>query len=333
MGVCEGRGPNVRPSAHSEDGRALREELGPRAPQCRRWSGVRGETRSLPSLCAGVRSSRVTVRGSERPPHSGVEGHFLGGFQAVDAGAGPESGGRSLRTPTCRRGHLQYLSSGPPYDFPRYRSTVHEVTQVFAAASREVLAVEAELAGPRAQPLLASHVRSLQQLEETRLTTVRPHSRGLGPRCTPWGKGHILSLQTPPLAPQHRLYMPQLSRPLRFHLRVSGLAPSFLPPLLSVRSVPDPTSPGLLPTLACPSAPDLLPRPQIGRHETPGQVPFLVTPDPSPSCGPVTRPTLPSQPILIEIQSHVKPRPHHTLRWDSQANPTLGFWPTSKLGL
>uniref|UniRef100_A0A8C6B2Q9 Required for excision 1-B domain containing n=1 Tax=Monodon monoceros TaxID=40151 RepID=A0A8C6B2Q9_MONMO len=80
--------------------------------------------------------------------------------------------GRSLRIPACRRGHRQYLSSGPPYDFPRYRSTVHEVTQAFAAASREVLAVEAELAGPRAQPLLASHVRRLQQLEETRLATV-----------------------------------------------------------------------------------------------------------------------------------------------------------------
>ncbi|XP_024623002.1 required for excision 1-B domain-containing protein isoform X3 [Neophocaena asiaeorientalis asiaeorientalis] len=77
-----------------------------------------------------------------------------------------------LRIPACRRGHRQYLSSGPPYDFPRYRSTVHEVTQAFAAASREVLAVEAELAGPRAQPLLASHVRRLQQLEETRLATV-----------------------------------------------------------------------------------------------------------------------------------------------------------------
>ncbi|KAB0406667.1 hypothetical protein E2I00_018674 [Balaenoptera physalus] len=49
---------------------------------------------------------------------------------------------------------------------------IHEVTQAFAAASREVLAVEAELAGPRAQPLLASHVRRLQQLEETRLATV-----------------------------------------------------------------------------------------------------------------------------------------------------------------
>ncbi|XP_015987920.2 required for excision 1-B domain-containing protein isoform X1 [Rousettus aegyptiacus] len=69
-------------------------------------------------------------------------------------------------------GHRQYLRSGPPYDFPRYRSKVHEVTQAFAAVSREVLAVEAELAGPRAQPLLASHVRSLQQLEHTRLATV-----------------------------------------------------------------------------------------------------------------------------------------------------------------
>ncbi|XP_074240475.1 required for excision 1-B domain-containing protein isoform X2 [Saimiri boliviensis] len=69
-------------------------------------------------------------------------------------------------------GHRQYLRSSPDYDFARYRSTVHEVTQTFAAASREVLAVEAELAGPRRQPLLASHVRSLQQLEQTRLGTV-----------------------------------------------------------------------------------------------------------------------------------------------------------------
>uniref|UniRef100_F7AD05 Required for excision 1-B domain containing n=1 Tax=Callithrix jacchus TaxID=9483 RepID=F7AD05_CALJA len=79
---------------------------------------------------------------------------------------------RGLRVLTCRRGHRQYLRSSPDYDFARYRSTVHEVTQAFAAASREVLAVEAELAGPRRQPLLASHVRSLQQLEQTRLGTV-----------------------------------------------------------------------------------------------------------------------------------------------------------------
>lgn len=66
----------------------------------------------------------------------------------------------------------QYLLSGQHYDFPSYRSVVHEVTQAFAAASREVLAVEAELAGPRAQPVLARHVRSLQELEQTRLATV-----------------------------------------------------------------------------------------------------------------------------------------------------------------
>ncbi|KAG8517244.1 Required for excision 1-B domain-containing protein [Galemys pyrenaicus] len=79
---------------------------------------------------------------------------------------------RSQAFRRLEEGHRQYLRSGPPYDFPRYRSTVHEVTQTFAAASREVLAVEAELAGPRAQPLLASHVRGLQQLEQTRLATV-----------------------------------------------------------------------------------------------------------------------------------------------------------------
>lgn len=62
---------------------------------------------------------------------------------------------------------------------------MHEVTQAFAAASREVLALEAELAGPRGQPLLASHVRSLQQLEQTRLATVRPHPQPLSPTQRP----------------------------------------------------------------------------------------------------------------------------------------------------
>ncbi|XP_055286698.1 required for excision 1-B domain-containing protein isoform X3 [Moschus berezovskii] len=115
-----------------------------------------------------------------------------------------------LRTPTCRRGHRQYLSSGPPYDFPRYRSTVHEVTQVFAAASREVLAVEAELAGPRVQPLLASHVRSLQQLEETRLTTVAL----LQLMGTPELTGQEDSLQMHQLKMKTQLYISHPSIPL-----------------------------------------------------------------------------------------------------------------------
>ncbi|XP_053075581.1 required for excision 1-B domain-containing protein isoform X2 [Acinonyx jubatus] len=96
-------------------------------------------------------------------------------------------------------GHLQYLRSGPPYDFPRYRSTVHEVTQTFAAASREVLAVEAELSGPRGQPLLASHVRSLQQLEQTRLATPIPTETHFP------GRAHVALLQlmgTPELTGQ-----------------------------------------------------------------------------------------------------------------------------------
>lgn len=76
--------------------------------------------------------------------------------------------------PAHCRAHRQYLLSDPHHDFPSYRSVVHEVTQAFAAASREVLAVEAELAGPRAQPVLARHVRNLQELEQTRLATVRP---------------------------------------------------------------------------------------------------------------------------------------------------------------
>lgn len=120
---------------------------------------------------------------NQRPPHSGIQGHFLGGL--LGGRCGCRTWERSLRTPTCRRGHRQYLRSGPPYDFPRYRSKVHEVTQAFAAVSREMLAVEAELAGPRAQPLLAGHVRSLQQLEQTRLATVRTRPRSLFPTPKP----------------------------------------------------------------------------------------------------------------------------------------------------
>lgn len=138
---------------------------------------------SLPSPSAGEDPSPFTLRESESVFHTlGSKDPYCGGaFRWSGRVQGLRAWGRSLRTPTCRRGHLQYLRSGPPYDFPRYRSTVHEVTQAFAAASREVLAVEAELAGPRGQPLLASHVRSLQQLEQTRLATVRPPPRPLSP--------------------------------------------------------------------------------------------------------------------------------------------------------
>lgn len=105
--------------------------------------------------------------------------------------------------PTRRRAHRQYMLSGQHHDFPLYRNVVHEVTQVFAAASREVLAVEAELAGPRAQPVLARHVRNLQELEQTRLATVRPPPLSLsGP-----GMGHNPFLATPTTTSTHATYL------------------------------------------------------------------------------------------------------------------------------
>lgn len=96
------------------------------------------------------------------------------------------------------------MLSGPCYDFPSYRATVHEVTHVFAAASREVLALEAELAGPRGQPLLAGHVRRLQQLEETHLATVRRSShpsRPRGCRAVPLRRAGLLRPAVLPTAP------------------------------------------------------------------------------------------------------------------------------------
>ena len=44
----------------------------PTGPRCQRWGGICGETRSLPSACAGVGPSRVTLRESERSQHFGV---------------------------------------------------------------------------------------------------------------------------------------------------------------------------------------------------------------------------------------------------------------------
>lgn len=179
----------------------LEEELGPRAAAESDAAGISGHrvltfTRKAPQHVLTTR--RPTPRGfsllpkSRGGPVSGSPAEVRkrpSSYQSSPLGSGDTSwgpfrwlarvqslraGGRGLRVPTCRRGHRQYLRSGPDYDFARYRSTVHEVTQAFAAASREVLAVEAELAGPRRQPLLASHVRSLQELEQTRLGTVRP---------------------------------------------------------------------------------------------------------------------------------------------------------------
>lgn len=218
-GRAQGRaGPRV--GALSGAGFVGRPAARPHFPKCPSAGCL-----SLPQ--AGLASIGFTCR-SQCLPHLGP-GTLPGGFSGGRCGC--RAWGRRLRTSTCRRGHRQYLRSGPPYDFPRYRSKVHEVTQAFAAVSREVLAVEAELAGPRAQPLLAGHVRSLQQLEQTRLATVRPRPRPLpatpslvsrvtlGPLCASWARGHFPD----PTFSSH------FNLPLKLHLGFSGFLVSTSP--------------------------------------------------------------------------------------------------------
>ncbi|KAM9099706.1 required for excision 1-B domain-containing protein [Sarcophilus harrisii] len=67
------------------------------------------------------------------------------------------------------QGHQAYLSSGPHYDFPRYRQLVHEVTKAFASISREVLAIQKQLKDTHGRPDLAQHLASLQDQEHQRL--------------------------------------------------------------------------------------------------------------------------------------------------------------------
>lgn len=43
------------------------------------------------------------------------------------------------------RGHKIYLSTGPNYDFIKFRQLVHEVTQEFKRISVEIIAIEKEL--------------------------------------------------------------------------------------------------------------------------------------------------------------------------------------------
>ncbi|XP_074060841.1 required for excision 1-B domain-containing protein [Macrotis lagotis] len=67
------------------------------------------------------------------------------------------------------QGHQAYLSSGPHYDFPRYRQLVHEVTEAFASISREVLAIQKQLEDVHGRPDLAQHLARLQDQEQQRL--------------------------------------------------------------------------------------------------------------------------------------------------------------------
>ncbi|KAM9369184.1 required for excision 1-B domain-containing protein [Phaethornis superciliosus] len=76
---------------------------------------------------------------------------------------------RAERYRQLEEGHRAYLSTGPHYDFPRYRQLVHEVTVAFGGISREVLSITGCLRDRLARPDLAQHLERLQDREREKL--------------------------------------------------------------------------------------------------------------------------------------------------------------------
>ncbi|XP_067416857.1 required for excision 1-B domain-containing protein isoform X1 [Emydura macquarii macquarii] len=70
-------------------------------------------------------------------------------------------------------GHRAYLSSGPHYDFLRYRQLVHEITLGFNGISREILQIKEQLQAEHGRPELAQHLARVQEKEKEKLELVR----------------------------------------------------------------------------------------------------------------------------------------------------------------
>ncbi|TFK06452.1 zinc finger protein 282-like protein [Platysternon megacephalum] len=66
-------------------------------------------------------------------------------------------------------GHRAYLSSGPHYDFLRYRQLVHEITLAFSGISQEILQIKEQLQAEHGRPELAQHLSRVQQKEKEKL--------------------------------------------------------------------------------------------------------------------------------------------------------------------
>ncbi|XP_050790472.1 required for excision 1-B domain-containing protein [Gopherus flavomarginatus] len=66
-------------------------------------------------------------------------------------------------------GHRAYLSSGPHYDFLRYRQLVHEITLAFSGISWEILQLKEQLQTEHGRPELAQHLSRVQQKEKEKL--------------------------------------------------------------------------------------------------------------------------------------------------------------------
>lgn len=71
----------------------------------------------------------------------------------------------------CSRGHDEYLSNSPNYDFPTYRQVVHECTEEFAQISQKIIDIEKKFT-ELDKTEVAGYIRKLQELEKEKLDTV-----------------------------------------------------------------------------------------------------------------------------------------------------------------
>jgi len=69
-----------------------------------------------------------------------------------------------------QEGHKIYLSSGPDYDFIKFRGLVKDITQDFKRISEDIISIECQL---RTQnPDLSAHIASVQDYEKRHLELV-----------------------------------------------------------------------------------------------------------------------------------------------------------------
>lgn len=66
-----------------------------------------------------------------------------------------------------QEGHKIYLSSGPDYDFVKFRSLVKDITEDFKRISNDIIKIECQLR--LTQPELAVHVAKVQDYEKQQL--------------------------------------------------------------------------------------------------------------------------------------------------------------------
>lgn len=69
------------------------------------------------------------------------------------------------------RGHDEYLSKFPNYDFPIYRQVVHDCTEEFSSVSKKIIDIENKFA-ELGKTEVSGYIRKLQELEKEKLDVV-----------------------------------------------------------------------------------------------------------------------------------------------------------------